>query len=266
MLAWNLIAALYIYYLQSTGVHFRADLELYPFNLQHWVYGLIGLFKLPANPPLYFLRELFICFLLLPVFFTISKSKIATASAVIVVAYMSVTGINLGFLHRVDIYGFFLVGLFLNNHPDVAALFQRFNQPLVQGLYLAGFVIALLLLTGYAFKPEHANFIYYLKAITLIGPLAFWIISQYIGGPLKRFLLWVSPASFPVFLGHILFLNLYWKVWLRVFKTPPVTEHYWLFWFSSFILCYLIMGIAGFLYRKGLTYAKQRVRPQAAQS
>lgn len=261
MLVWNLIMALYIYNLQSQELPFRADLDLYPFNVENWLYGLLGLFRLPANPPLYFLRELFLCFLLIPVFLTIAKSKIATTIAVGMVAYMSLTGINLGLLHRVDIFGFFLVGLFLNNHPAVGVLYQRLSNPITQFLYLLGFIIALLLLTRYAFKPEHPNFIYYLKAITLIGPLAFWIISQYIQGALKRFFLWISPASFPVFLGHILFLNLYWNQWISYFKTSPISENYWLFWVSSFVFCYLIMGAAGFLYQKGLTLIKTRVRP-----
>lgn len=261
MLVWNLILALYIYDLQSQGIGFRADLVLYPVNIENWLYALLGLFRLPANPPLYFLRELFICFLLIPVFFTLSKSKIATAITVSLVAYMSVTGINLGFLHRVDIYGFFLVGLFLHNHPDIGALYQRISTPMTQLIYVAAFTIALLLLTGYAFQAQHPNFIYYLKVATLIGPLAFWIISQHIQGALKRFLLWASPASFPVFLGHILFLNLYWNLWTSHFKATPFNGQYWLFWISSFVLCYLIMGAIGFLYRTSSAYVKQLIRP-----
>lgn len=254
MLFWNLVMALFIYNLQSQGVAFRKDLVLYPFNIEQWLYSLTAVFKTPANPPLYFLRELFICFLLIPILFQISKSKIATAIGVIAVAYMSVQGINLGFFHRIDIYGFFLIGLFLSNQSDLTEQLKRFNQPVWHLSYLLGFVVILLLLTAYALSPEHPNFIYYLKAVTVLGPLALWILSGYISGPIKRFLLWVSPASFSVFLGHIVFLNLYWNLWIKLFGSHPLSANYLWFWISSFILCYSIMGLLAFLYRKGIKH------------
>lgn len=249
MLFWNLVMALFIYNLQSQGGTFRKDLILYPFNLEQWLYSLTAVFRIPANPPLYFLRELFTCFLLIPILFQISKSKIATAIGVIAIAYMSVQGINLGFFHRIDIYGFFLIGLFLSNQPSLTEQLKRFNLPAWHLGYLFGFTVALLLLTAYALRPEHPGFIYYLKAMTVFGPLALWILSGYISGPIKRFLLWISPASFAVFLGHIVFLNLYWDLWTKIFGATPLSAHYLWFWISSFILCYSIMGGLAFLYR-----------------
>lgn len=254
MLFWNLVMALFIYKLQSQGISFRKDLALYPFNIEQWLYSLTAVFRMPANPPLYFLRELFICFLLIPILFQISKSKVATAIGVVAIAYMSVQGINLGFFHRIDIYGFFLIGLFLNNQSSLTEQFKCFSLPAWHLGYLFGFFVALLLLTAYALRPEHPGFIYYLKAMTVVGPLALWILSGYISGPIKRFLLWVSPASFAVFLGHILFLNIYWELWIKLFGTHPLNTNYLWFWISSFILCYSIMGVIAFLYRKAIKY------------
>lgn len=254
MLFWNLVMALFIYKLQSQGVSFRKDLALYPFNVEQWLYSLTAVFRIPANPPLYFLRELFICFLLIPILFQTSKSKIATTIGVTTVAYMSVQGIDFGVIHRIDIYGFFLIGLFLNNQSNLTEQLKCFNQPAWHLSYLLVFIVALLLLTAYALRSEHPGFFYYLKAMTLFGPLALWILSGYISGPIKRFLLWISPASFAVFLGHIVFLNLYWELWIRLFGTHPLKANYIWFWISSFILCYSIMGTLAFLYRKGIKH------------
>lgn len=253
MLFWNLVLALYIYNFQSNGIDFRKDLILYPFNLDVWFYATTGILRLPANPPLYFLKELFTCFLLLPIFFNISNNKALTALAITAIAYMSVNNINLGFLHRVDIYAFFLIGLFINNN-NIRENYEKYFTKKIKTLYLILFVILTSTLNLYAFKEENSNFIYYIKLITLVGPLAFWILSEHISGLLKCFLLWLSPISFSVFLGHILILNLYWSIWINNLKINPIKSHYWIYWLTSFILCYLLMGILNFIYKNLKNY------------
>lgn len=262
MLFWNLIMAFYIYSFQVEGVGFRKDLVLHPLNMENWFYALTGIFRLPANQPLYFLKELFTCFILLPIFFTISKSRILTAIALLTVAYMSVNKINLGFIHRIDIYGFFLIGLLINNN-NVADIYKKHATIKNKTLYLIFFIIATIALNLYAYKESHSNFIHYMKILTLIGPLAFWILSEYISGRWKKLLLWVSPASFSVFLGHILILNLAWSVWRHNLKINPITNHYWLYWLSSIILCYLVMGSLNYLYGKALQRLKLKLLAQS---
>lgn len=66
MLFWNLVMALWIYQQNASGLGLRADLALYPFEFERWFYALTSIFRIPANPPLYFLRELFLCFLCFP--------------------------------------------------------------------------------------------------------------------------------------------------------------------------------------------------------
>lgn len=253
MLFWNLVLALYIYNFQSDGIDFRKDLILYPFNLDVWLYATTGIFRLPANPPLYFLKELFTCFLLLPIFFNISKNKALTALVLATIAYMSVKNIDLGFLHRVDIYAFFLIGLFINNN-NIKENYEKYFTKKSKALYLFFFIISTLTLNLYAFKEENSNFIYYIKLVTLVGPLAFWILSEHISGILKYFLIWLSPISFSVFLGHILILNLYWSIWINNLKINPIKSHYWIYWLTSFILCYLLMGILNLIYKNLKNY------------
>lgn len=258
MLFWNLVMIFFIYNLQSKGIDFRKDLMLYPVNIENWFYALTGIFRLPANPPLYFLKELFTCFLLLPILFNISKSKILTVAAAITVAYMSVKNINLGFLHRVDIYGFFLIGMFISNNKIAEIYNNNFNNK-NKTIYLALFILVTLALTLYAFQEDNSKFTYYIKLTTLAGPLAFWLLSDYISGHLKVFLLWISPVSFSVFLGHILVINLNWNIWTENFKINPIKNHYWLYWLSSIVFCYLVMGALNYLYKKSIKKIKSNI-------
>lgn len=251
MLAWNLILALYIYNKQKTGLAWRSDLILYPFNLEtsmNWLYGLFSLFRLPANQPLYFLKELFICFLLIPVLFRASQKPLLCIALLLVVAYMAVSGTNFGFFHRIDIYGFFLIGLAIYNRSFLVTYCQKFNTRKNRNLLTAAFAIYSISLSFYAFQEQNQHFYALMKVSTLIGPLVFWILSGHTPSLLKRFLSFISPASFGAFLGHILILNVYWNTWVNYFKTTPLTDNYWLFWSSSMVLCFACMGIATYLY------------------
>ena len=257
MLFWNLILALYIYHSQAHGLPRRPDLILYPFNFKEWSMGLIGLFRLPANQPLYFLKELFICFLLLPVLNKISKTKTLTLIFLLLISYMSVNLINLsGLIHRVDIYGFFVIGLFIFNNKISQPLKDQSKEKAFECVYILLYLIISILITLYFFNFTDPKNLYYKKILTLVGPLALWLIGNNIKGYVKSFLIWISPASFPVFLGHILILNIYWSEWSNHFKSTPLTENYWLFWISSFVLCFSCMGLIAFLYKKVLILIK----------
>lgn len=255
MLFWNLILAIYIYIEQSNGIGLRKDLNLFPFNLEAWTYALTGIFRLPANPPLYFLKELFTCFIILPILLKISKSKALTIITLTTIAYMSVKNINLYILHRVDIYAFFLIGILICNNNIEKKYREHFTSKM-KTIYILIFITLTISLTLYAFKPTHSNFIHYLKIITLVGPLAFWILSEKISGHIKYFLLWISPISFSVFLGHIAILNLSWNIWTKNFKTNPINNDYFLYWTTSIIFCYLIMGVLHYSYKKLLNKSK----------
>lgn len=257
MIFWNLVLAIYIYQSQALGFPRRPDLMLYPFNIENWLYGLLSLFKLPANQPLYFLKELFLCFTILPILYRISKNPTATILFLCVIAFMSVSSINLGgFFHRIDIYGFFVVGLFIYNHQEQINKKSNLANKKNQYIFMFFYLILAIALTLYAFKKDNSNFIYYMKAMTVIGPLAFWLIGDYIRGYLKAFLKWLSPAAFPVFLGHILILNIYWDQWSGYFKATPITANYWIYWISSMVICYAVLGLSAVIYRKVLGLIK----------
>lgn len=250
MVFWNLIMVFYIFWLQSQGISPRPDMPLYPFSFLEWMQGLLGLTKIPANPPLYFLRELMLCFLLLPILVQVARYGFITFLLLALISWMAIRGINLGFIHRVDIYGFFLLGLYLaQNRERLAGIIQWFSRPGVQTLYIGGFVVCALLFAGYVFLPSHKHFFLASKFSTLLIPLVFWMVSGYIGGWLKKFLLWLSPVSFAVFLGHGVILPLTQKYWPILFGHNPLHHNYLVFWLTCIGLSFVVMAGLLFVYR-----------------
>lgn len=253
MIAWNFILALYIYSEQKSGIARRQDLILYPLNtdnLTNWIYGLLSLFKLPANQPLYFLKELFICFLAIPLLNIVSSKNWLFILFLIIISYLAISGINFGFFHRIDIYGFFLIGLSIYNRLFLYSWYKKLNTKKNRNILLIFFSIYCVLLCSYSLSSNREHFFIAMKILTLIGPLAFWVLSEFMPNKLKKFLIFISPASFGVFLGHILILNLYWDWWISYYRSTPITAGYWLFWCSSMLICFISMGAITYIYRK----------------
>lgn len=253
MLFWNLLFALYIYSVQASGTSFRPDLKLYPlFPLSvDWVLGVLALFKLPANPPLYFLRELLLCFVLLPLLSRAARRWYTAVPLMLLIAWMAVNRIHLYFFLRIDIYGFFVLGLFLAHHrAELAGVRQWLSRAWVQVLYLAGCAVFAALLARYAFQVPNQNFFKLMKLGTLLAPLAFWMLSAYVVGWPKRFLLWVSPVSFAVFLGHVPVQSLMFSLWSNYFGRNPLEQDYFKFWSLSMLMCFLVMGLLWIAYTR----------------
>lgn len=241
MLAWNFLAATYVVMMQGKGVLVRADIPLVAGGLEAWFYALTGFFRLPANQPLYFLRELFLCFLLTPVLMRLVRSRLLTLGCLLGVAYLSVTETNFHFFHRIDIYGFFVIGLFICQHSERIGKIKFYREKWFQLTYLAVFALLATALTLYGFQANPERFLLLRKGLTLFGPLALWMVGEYISGGVKKTLVWLSPASFTIFLGHILFLNLYWNTWIAVFKSSPLRSYYGWYWLTAMVFCVLSM-------------------------
>lgn len=241
MLVWNLLAAVYVWWAQNKGLPNRPDIPLLTGGLDVWFYALTGIFRLPANPPLYFLRELFICFLFTPLLLKLVRSRLLFAAFFLFVAVCSIREINFGLFHRIDIYGFFVLGLFLFQHQGRLENSDFHQHKWFQAGWLILFIALACALTLYGFQDQPGYFMPLRKGLTLVGPLAFWIVSGYVGGWFKQLLLWLSPVSFMVFLGHVIFLGLYWNGWVELFENDPLESYYWAYWISSIVFCVLTM-------------------------
>lgn len=233
MLLWNLLLGMLLAYGQYHGVNPRGDLTLYPPNPEHWLAGLFGIGKLPANAPLYFLRELFIACLLMPLWLWAAKRPWRSFVLLGGLWWLAVNQLGAPFIFRADIYFFFAAGVVLAQHLTLAQVERRtvsMRTPLVLGGLGACLLMAL-----YASITRAEHYLVLLKALMLIGPLLFWHIGgliQHLGwaAPLKRLLLVISPATFTIFLGHMFVIQLLWHGVLEQNYMAFYVQHYLVVW------------------------------------
>lgn len=241
MLFWNLVMAVWIYQENAGGRLLRSDLALYPFAVEQWFYALTSLFRIPANPPLYFLRELFLCFLFFPLFKLLARWYWAGWLLVAFVAYCYLSETHFGFFIRIDIYGFFMLGMLLARHQWA----ERVEEACLPwfGWILAVYLACCLALARYAFEDNAAHFLVLMKSLTLFGPLVFWLLGRWLqkGAP-GRFLAWLSPAAFPTFLGHCVVITLVYEVLQPQFGPSLLNELYPLYWTLCVVLSFALMG------------------------
>lgn len=239
MLVWNFFGACYIFYMQSKGQQVRADLQLLQGDVINWFYALTGFFRLPANAPLYFLRELFICVLITPFLMRVAKSPILFSGFFVVITVMALKEINFNFFHRIDIYAFYTFGLFLFLNPKNKIKIVLQNSVKLKYVVFVVFICSAVSLTLYGFRQTPDYFIPFRKAMTLIGPLVLWLLASHIKGKAKQLCIWLSPISFTLFLGHVLFLNVYWILWINIFKSSPIVRNYGLYWVTALLFSLL---------------------------
>lgn len=224
----------------------RPDLEIYPFNVMGWFQATFAYYKLPANQPLFFLKDLFTCFLLLPLLIAVSRIRYLN---VLVIGWMAWKCIylNSAFLFdvyplifmRFDIVFAFYIGILLNYwRKDLVITHPRLNQALVL-LFLAVSSLAASLYLVLA-KPEHlalflwADFI--VKVCGVLGCIAIMSLLATFPGWLSRLLDWLSPFAYTLFLTHVFTFTFFLQLYLKVLSPPEI------FGFSGIL--YLLMTVS----------------------
>ena len=82
-----LFIVLITYPTQAIDPNVRTDLKIYPFNLLGWFQATFAFYRLPANQPLFFLKDLYTCFLLIPILFYLAKIKYINLLLIVWMAY-----------------------------------------------------------------------------------------------------------------------------------------------------------------------------------
>ncbi|MCA1778550.1 MAG: acyltransferase [Xanthomonadaceae bacterium] len=247
MLLWGLPMVVWIYTRQAGGFSVRPDLALFPFDLEQWLRALTAYQKLPANPPLYFLRELFLAALLLPVWRLIARSVGFSALVAIAIFYCAVAGIHFDFFIRIDIYLYFFIGVFLAARPDVRSL-DGWLCAHARGLVL-GFVLVCAALALYGLGPNPEHYWLALNLVRLTGPVALWALATMLAaGAVGRVLEVLSPVSFTVFLGHAIVIRVAWWAWRELFGASRFDVAWWCFFVLAVALSFAILGSLWWLY------------------
>ena len=247
MFLWGLPMAIWIYSRQAAGVEMRPSLDLYPFNPEGWFRALAAYQKLPANPPLYFLRELFLAALLLPVWRLVSRNVLASLLLAAGIYYCTLARINFGFFHRIDIYMYFFIGVFIAAHPGLASAdgWIRERAAWVMLVFLGA--CSAVPFYGLSENPQHYWLV--LNLLRLTGPIAFLALATYLArGAIGDALARLAPASYTVFLGHIIVIQIVWWGWGELVGPLRFNEAWWGFFVVATAFSFATLASAWWAY------------------
>ena len=227
----NLLFILLITYpTQAQDPSFRSDLAIYPFNAMGWFQATFAYYKLPANQPLYFLKDLYTCFLLLPLLVLVARVRFLNVAVIAWMAYKCIY-LQSAFLFEVfplwfmrfDIVFAFYIGILLfswkknlfiddrNLGIGLAVLF-----PLASGLASVMYVVLA--------KPEHLTLFlwtdFFVKLSSVLGCIAIMSLLVRHSGRLTRLLDWLSPFSYTLFLTHLFSFTFFNRTYMELFKAP----------------------------------------------
>ena len=215
---------------QAQDPNVRPDLEIYPFNLMGWFQATFVYYKMPANEPLYFLKDLFTCFLLLPLLVLMARVKYLNVAVIVWMAYKCIYLKTAFFFEvyplwflRFDIVFAFYIGILLNFwKKDLVIESLKVNLGLVL-LFLAAASLGSVAYVVLA-KPEHLTFFlwsdFIVKVCSVLGCIAIMSLLVTHQGRLSRLLDRWSPFAYTLFLTHVFAFTFFTKAYLHYFSAP----------------------------------------------
>jgi succinoglycan biosynthesis protein ExoH len=232
----------------------RPDLDIHPFNLAGWLQASFAYYRIPANEPLYFLKDLFTCFLLLPLLLVVARIRYLN---VLVIAWMAYKCIYLKsafffevyplWFMRFDIVFAFYVGILLNFwKKDLVIVSLKINLSLVL-LFLAATGLASVAYVVLA-KPEHltlflwANFV--VKVCSVLGCIAIMSLLAVHPGRMSRLLEWLSPYAYTLFLTHLFTFTFFRRVYLYFFPAPDFFRFSGVIYIVMMLVAAVLVSIA----------------------
>jgi peptidoglycan/LPS O-acetylase OafA/YrhL len=232
----------------------RPDLQIYPFDLMGWFQATFAFYKIPANEPLYFLKDLFTCFLLLPLLLVVARIKYLN---VLVIAWMAYKCIYLKsafifevyplWFMRFDIVFAFYIGILLNSwKKDLLIVSLKMNLGLIL-LFLLATSLASAAYVVLA-KPEHLTFFlwadFVVKVCSVLGCIAIMSLLAAHRGKLSRLLEWLSPYAYTLFLTHLFTFTFFSKIYLHYFPTPDFFRVNGILYIVMMLLMAVLVSIA----------------------
>lgn len=214
LIIWNLPLVLAIYLLQRYDLIWHSlGLKFHPFELTHWLNGVLSIFHAPVDYPLYFLRDLFALALLSPIFgFVIRRLPYWGLAVILVIFAFDLDGVLV--LHDHLMVTFYIGGLAAVRKWDLKLL-DKYAVPLLISLLACSVFIALA-------KIENIDW------LRIIAP--FWIWPCFSLIEKSRYadvLVRGSKTSFYLFVTHGPLLTVLWKLYERYEPGRVPYELYW---------------------------------------
>jgi len=230
-----LFIVLITYPAQATDPNIRSDLQIYPFNLLGWFQATFAFYRLPANQPLFFLKDLYTCFLLIPILIYLAKIKYINLLLIVWMAYKCIylkTVFVLPFFptifFRFDIVFAFYLGILLFHYQKNLLIENHLLNLCLLFLFFTICSLASVIYVTYA-KPEHLTLFLWLdftvKVFSVLGCIS--IMSLLSGSllsgkhsKLSRLLVYLSPFSYTLFLTHVITFTFFNRLYFHYFTAP----------------------------------------------
>ena len=231
-LFWSnlLFIILITYPAQALDLAVRPDLSIYPFNAMGWFQATFAYYRIPANEPLYFLKDLYTCFLLLPLLVLVARVKFLNVAVIAWMAYKCIYLESAFFFEvfplwflRFDIVFAFYIGillftwkkdLFIDNRNLGIGLALMF--PVTSGLASAMYLVLA--------KPEHLTLFlwtdFFVKLCSVLGCIAIMSLLVRNAGRFTRMLDWLSPYSYTLFLTHLFSFTFFNQLYMALLPAP----------------------------------------------
>jgi Acyltransferase family len=201
LLLWNVPLVLLLFILQSQGYLLHSfRLELYPFNVTEWLNACIGLEQSPINFPLAFIRDLFACVLIAPLYYLfLSRAPFLGLILLITIVVLKVP--NPIILRPSIMIGFYLGAMICLSGWSLRFV-DKFNY-----LFMLAFLSLSLCVSFLGYSQIYSIDAYglgqWMNVLRLSGVLAFWALSGLLVRlPIGQYLASISSVTFFVFCIH----------------------------------------------------------------
>lgn len=201
---------------QSANATFRPDLSIAPFDFFGWIQASVAFYRLPANAPLYFLKDLFVCFLILPLLFVVIKVRYLNILMLLWLVY-KVYVVKTTFIipfypfifFRIDILLAFYLGLMASYYHKSMPIFSLKLSVIVPVSYLLYCFFAAYLMLIFSPKEQPQLFLWLNFSIKLLGVMAtIFLVRLLLYSPaITKYLGRLSKYSFTLFLTHVFSLG-----------------------------------------------------------
>lgn len=235
-LVWPLVWANLLFILlitwpaQAANPGERPDLAIHPFNLYGWFQATFAFYKLPANQPLFFLKDLFTCFLLLPLLLVVARIRYLNFLVLPWMAYkciylqsVFILPVYPTWFFRFDIVFAFYCGMLLFLHGKPLVIGNRaLNFALVGGF--AAVCCAVGAIYVLLPKPDYNSLFLWLdftvKVVSVFGSVALISLLYARQGAFSRLLRYLSPYAYSLFLTHAFSFHFFHRAFLQFFGKP----------------------------------------------
>ncbi len=227
----NLLFILLITYpTQAIDPNARADLQIYPFNFPGWFQATFAYYRLPANQPLFFLKDLYTCFLLIPILVLLARVKYLNLVVIIWMAYKCIY-LKTAFIFpvfpiwffRFDIVFAFYLGILLFHYKKNLLIESHRLNGWLLFLFVAISSLASIVYVTYA-KPEHLTLFLWLdftvKVFSVVACISIMSLLSGRHSKLSRLLTYLSPFSYTLFLTHVFTFTFFNRIYFHYFAAP----------------------------------------------